>query len=382
MKKNVKKLLSENADKILPDSSVKDNVLREIAGPETRAELAYAHGGTDGGRSAGKRPLLIAGAAVLLAAALFLCIFLPLFLSSGNSEIPVGVTEDSADDSTAGFSGTEQLYAGGAAEAAAVLPLLAAENAETLGKSAAVLSDDGEDNAGIAEFLSDYLSLVETLFGAESLTYETSSPSGDYADYACRMDIVCPGLAGTASYTMYYNETMTDSDEDSADFVLNGILLLDGAEYPVTGTRETETEDDGTEDGYRFLACTDDTCSSCVILEQETKAETKSGKTEYKTDTEIAFRENGETTRTVTAEYSTETKDGETEAKLSLEVEADEAETKAEFKWDSGEGVLEVSYETSAGLSADFEVLVSENAYTYIFDDEKISACRSFGGED
>lgn len=386
MKRNVKKLLSENADQILPDPSVRDRVLREVGTPEPERERAYAHGGTDGNR-AGKKHALIAAAALLIALVLVLAILFPVLLSSGTaSDLLAEDTvseDDTVTDSSAGESAgeTERLYAGGAAGAAALLPLLSSgESVETLAKSALPFSGENGEDEAIAEFLSGYLSFIETMFCAASLAYEVSVPEEDYADYDVRMDITCPGLAGTgASYTMYYNETLTDSDGDSGTFSMDGVLLSGGAEYPVTGTRETETDGDDAENAYVFRAVTDETLSSCLLLKEESKTETKEDSSAEKTETEILFTENGKTVRTVSSEYAVETKDGETEGKLSLRVEEDGAETEAELKWDSEKSVLEVSFKTSDGADADFEILVSESAYTYVFGDEKITVERAFG---
>lgn len=49
--KNVKKMLTEQADKILPDDSVKENIKRELNISASEAALSYAHGGESSART-------------------------------------------------------------------------------------------------------------------------------------------------------------------------------------------------------------------------------------------------------------------------------------------------------------------------------------------
>lgn len=75
MKKDLKKLLSAQAQNILPDERVKENIKSELGCSD--GERAYAHGGTE---SKGKKNILVISVAVLMALTLCLCILLPVFL--------------------------------------------------------------------------------------------------------------------------------------------------------------------------------------------------------------------------------------------------------------------------------------------------------------
>ena len=91
MNKDVKKLLAEHRDEILPDHRVKEKVKRDLGISSVReGRLAYAHGG-ERAFTSGKKAA-VAVVAVLLIAALFLGVFLPLWLSGGGAP-PTGQTD-------------------------------------------------------------------------------------------------------------------------------------------------------------------------------------------------------------------------------------------------------------------------------------------------
>ena len=109
--KDVKKLLTEQANAVLPDKKVKQNIMRELGMEQAERSLAYAHGGEKAEKN--KKTLLIAAAAVFAAAALFLAIFLPVFLGRGKTGVGGGKFADITD--------ADSFYAYGAASVGALL---------------------------------------------------------------------------------------------------------------------------------------------------------------------------------------------------------------------------------------------------------------------
>ena len=93
MKKDVKKMLAEHRADILPDERVKEKVKRDLGLSEVReSRLSYAQGGehalTD------KKKVFIAVVTVLLVAAIFLGVFLPLQLGGGTQPGGVPIIPD------------------------------------------------------------------------------------------------------------------------------------------------------------------------------------------------------------------------------------------------------------------------------------------------
>ena len=82
--KNIRKLLREQSKNVLPDEFVQENIRRELGLENAERSAAYAHGGT--AAQGGRQKTIIALAAVLLAAALFLAVFLPIFLNRGTGK--------------------------------------------------------------------------------------------------------------------------------------------------------------------------------------------------------------------------------------------------------------------------------------------------------
>ena len=84
--KNVKKMLTEQADKILPDDSVKENIKRELNISASEAALSYAHGGESSARTNTKNKLIAAFAAIVVVA-LALVIALSLIFKDKNQPL-------------------------------------------------------------------------------------------------------------------------------------------------------------------------------------------------------------------------------------------------------------------------------------------------------
>lgn len=108
MKKDLKKLLSAQAQNILPDERVKENIKSELGCSDS--ERAYAHGGTE---SKGKKNILVISVAVLMALTLCLCILLPVFLKGTGT--PGGGGKFNQIETT------EDFYAYGAASVGSLL---------------------------------------------------------------------------------------------------------------------------------------------------------------------------------------------------------------------------------------------------------------------
>lgn len=101
-----------------------------------------------------------------------------------------------------------------------------------------------------------YLALAEGLLSEGGFSEVISA--SDREGYAYRMDVTYTGMAeNTLTYSMYYNETLRadgdfDDDDDDRDdrfddeteeeYGIEGVMVIEGAEYAVRGERSVEAE--------------------------------------------------------------------------------------------------------------------------------------------
>lgn len=275
MKDDVKKLLAEHRDEILPDARVKEKVRRDLGlSSVTESRMAYARGGehalTDGRKAA------VALIAVLLVAAIFLCIFLPIWLQRGGAPTPggdIGV-----------FGDADSFYAYGAASVGAILSSgegSASSSPHAVTADAAVAAAEvypvaaADADAAQVEILNKYLSLVESLLGGSGITGESVAPAEGY-EFGMRVTRV-DLLGGHDSYELYYNKRFlgseTDGDETEENYSITGVLVTDGGTYRVRGTYQTESEEDGRESELFFRAYTGDGADSYIEFRQSQESE-------------------------------------------------------------------------------------------------------------
>ncbi len=161
------------------------------------------------------------------------------------------------------LTSTESVYGFSAASAGMLISAMSDENASVEsgevtpgGESGEVTPGNGQGGAGngqggVPEGLDKYMTLVESLLsdGAFSVSEEAS----DRKDYAYKLSFKYDDMQGnTFSYVLYYNETLIpdddydddydDDDETEEEYVIDGIMIIDGEEYPVHGEKQSESE--------------------------------------------------------------------------------------------------------------------------------------------
>ncbi|MCD8371817.1 MAG: hypothetical protein LUD27_00755 [Clostridia bacterium] len=364
--KDIKKLLSEQAKDILPDEKVKESIKSEIFAD--CGQKAYAGGGTEVKKS---KNGLYAVIAAFIAVVIILCVSLPvIFKNAGTPGLPVD-TISAADD----------FYAYGAASAGSILSRETSGQTETsssvkatAAKTAAKTAADADEQQAI-DLVNEYIYYIEELLGESSVTYSTASASSD-SGYQYSMEIQYKYLLGeTVSYTMYFNETQTDSktdgDETETSYDIEGILVVNDISYPVEGGRSSESETGETENKIWFKAYTGD--NSFILIKQEYEEETDDGEYEVEKTTEIYTYENGICVESIIAE--TESEDSETE--LELEITRDNVKNTLECKFSAknGETVIEVEAKIN-GTKYSFKIYVEDGYYTYVFDDGEYKSNR------
>lgn len=368
MKKDVKKLLAEHRAEILPDERVKEKVKRDLGiSSVTESRLSYAHGGeravTD------RRKATTAVIAVVLIAAVFLCIFLPLWLGRGGTS---GTVTPPGGGIFGSITDADSFYAYGAASVGSILSSAASGAAQTAAEAGSAAESRAESAAGSdaeqVETLNKYLSIVESLLSDGGITETAVAPA---EGYAFGMNVVSTDLlGGTSSYTLYYNKQFlgasTDDDEREENYAIDGVLVVDGAEYPVKGKYQTETESDEQGGELFFRAYTSDDRRSSIEVRQEYETEEEGRESETEVEYVYTVRRDGETVERMTVEYEEE--NGELELMMTIERGSARETLYFEDETEGGERVIAVRGNLD-GSPVSFRIYVREGEYHYVFGD-------------
>lgn len=366
--KNVKKMLTEQADKILPDDSVKENIKRELNISASEAALSYAHGGESSARTNTKNKLIAAFAAIVVVA-LALVIALSLIFKDKNQ--PFSPFPAPGNKFTQ-ITNADTFYAYGAASVGTMLSSLSQDKVSGLKTSGVRLASFDEENFPTDD-VNRYMALVENLLGGDEI--KETVVSGDMG-YEYGMTVSYTDLLGnTVDYTMYYDKIFLSSDSDKGEseenYSIIGILITDTGNYPVEGKYETESESEGgeseSESELYFKAFTNAEKTSYIEVEQESESENEGGESESETKYSYSVFVGGVMTEKTVVEYENE--DGELEVKLLITTN-DGENTTLTFKDESkkNQRILFVRGEMN-GKDVSFRVYVSEGQYRYEFQD-------------
>ena len=229
--KDIKKLLREQAQNVLPDESVKQNIRRELGMAQpTQEQAALAHGGT---KALSSKKMWIALTALFLAVALALCLLLPALLKKGGTG--GGLNKFTSIETT------EDFYLYGAASVGSLLSAreqAAALSTKSLSSAAPAAQELSGSEQEIVDTVNGYLSLVEGLLGDGKIEHsQVAAPSDPaYADYRYYTTIRYKDLLGEAvTYELYYNELLNGVEQEDGEreenYDIEGILVVNGTAY-------------------------------------------------------------------------------------------------------------------------------------------------------
>lgn len=379
MKKDVKKLLAEHRADILPDERVKEKVKRDLGLSSVKeSRLSYAQGGehalTDG------KKVMIAVIAVLLVAAIFLGVFLPLWLKGGGTP----VTPGGGSDPFGNITSADRFYAYGAASVGSILASVsesgAAAAAVAAGEALIPAASDASRLASAAEeeqvaTLNKYLSLVESLLSDGGISGEAIAPAGEYK---FGMRVTSTDLTGgTSGYVLYYNKHFisgeTEDGETEENYSIEGVLVTEfDTSYEVKGNYQTETEsEDGeheSESGLFFRAFTSEDRRSYIEVRQETETESEDGVEETETEYVYTVVEDDRRVERMTVEYETE--QDETELNMTIENYVEGRSETLVFEDETEDGVRVIAVSgTLDGTPVAFRIYVRDGHYDYVFAD-------------
>lgn len=315
--KDIKKMLSEGANQVLPGDDVKRNVKYRI-GADDEQTVAVG-GGTKAMR--GKKPLVIA-AALAAVVAILCAVLIPYYLKNGGTSPvnPSGIGNISTTESDDDF------YVYGAASMGALLSAQAQVSTTAAVKSAAksAVKSSSYTEEQIADLLDEYMPYVEGMLGGGEIISETTETTDEnYSAYEYSTAISYPHIdGGYSTYTLYYNRTYvgtkTDGDETEETYNIDGVLRVGGVDYVVKGEHQTETEGGESEEEISFTVYSGG--QPYIKLEHESEQETNESEISYT----YTFYSNGKRTKTVEVEYETE--GNETELSLTVEEGTNEYE--------------------------------------------------------
>lgn len=149
-----------------------------------------------------------------------------------------------------------------------------------------------EQGAGQADFseLDGYMALIESLLSDGGFGVREGASEREGYEYT--MVVTWRDLAGEKlEYTMHYNRLFTRTDRDDRDdwdeiwedeyeeeYALEGVLVVDGQDYPVRGTRSVEEEGNESESETELRV---DLGGRTMLVEQESESEGREQEQEY-----------------------------------------------------------------------------------------------------
>lgn len=165
--------------------------------------------------------------------------------------------------------------------------------------------------------LDGYMGLVDSFLNGSGYSVEVTN--SDRAEYDEMMKISYSGLNGSTKYEMHYNKMLIPDfddddrweDEEEEEYAIEGVLVIDGMEYPVQGVREIERERGEYESETEFRVTLEDGRS--VWVEQSESSE----KDEHELEYCYLIRENGRVVER--SSFSFEEERGETELEMLTE---------------------------------------------------------------
>ena len=134
----------------------------------------------------------------------------------------------------------------------------------------ATVTDD--DINGIKNNLSMFDNIVSS--GLKQTVSPNTSQDPLYADYTFVMETSFPSLQGMDTYKMYYSEKNAkteeeiDDEEYEAEFstTIEGVIVVNGVNYPIQGKREFEVEGNEKESSIEFKTYLDN--NNYIVYEQ------------------------------------------------------------------------------------------------------------------
>lgn len=411
--KDIKRLLRQDKDRVLPDERVKDNIKRGLG--YDGGEDIDAGGGALAKKSRNVWIAICAAAAAIIIA---LAIILPSLthdtplpgggIIDGNKfeqitdsdsfyaygAVSVGsVLASRAEGAAAVHSSSVAAfsYNGGSAFCAnAARPagsgsVAAASVARSWGGYAAEGREGGSSDSQLSgeqlEAVNRYMSIVESLLSDGDIEGEAIAGDCGY-DYGMTVSYT-DLLGGSVSYVMYYDKIFrggeSDGDEREEYYSIEGVLIIGGESYPVEGNYTSESEEDEEESSLYFRAYTSQDRRSYIEVSRESENESEGGQSESEYEYIYTVYEDGRAAERMRVEYEQE--EGELELLMTIERDGLRETLIFEDETEDGERVIAVRGDID-GQNASFRIYVRDGQYHYVFGDGSYSDYDRYDDDD
>lgn len=305
--KNIKKLLSQQGQEILPDNAIKDIIKQKIGFEEKQTSLVYAHNGQQKVDNVFKTKLFACSMALILL--LIVGIFIPILLNKNANKNKIQIYNKFAQVTNA-----ETFFAYSAASVGDLLssPYTATNcsviaNAMSCGTYVTHTKESDLDSAQ-TETIDKYMSLVVNLFGSSKI--ESNVAKGDI-NYQFAMNIHYTNLNGeVVFFKMLFNKLLLseekEEDEVEQNYSIDGILLKGNEKYLVEGLHKVETEKGESESEMYFKAFLNSEKNSYIEVQQNFEIENDAQENEIEQEFIYSLYNNGKVVEKNTIKYEAE----------------------------------------------------------------------------
>lgn len=227
-----------------------------------------------------------------------------------------------------------------------------------------------------AEKFNEYFTALDSFMSEEIVTTMSEKNADSAYPYETKLTIDGKDFDGNdVRHVMYFTETLKSSEQDEDEteevYTLQGVLVVDGADYHLEGERSIESEEGETENELEIRAYADITDkTSYVKMEQEHSVEEGETETEYV----YGIYSKGVLVEETAIEFETEKEGDKEEVEYELEFRKGEARGKYVVERETVNGKVQIKVEYDIdGKRGEFRIsrTTGENGeqYEYSFDD-------------
>ena len=304
--KNIKKLLSQQRNEILPGNAMKDIIKQKIRLEQKQTSLVYAHNGQQKGDNALKTKLLVCSIVLILV--LLVGIFIPILLNKNFDNNKRQIYNKFAQVTNA-----ETFFAYSAASVGNLLSSpYTATNCSVMATSMSVgtrvLTKESDLNSAQTEIIDRYMPLVINLLSTSNI--ESNIAEGDI-NYKFVMNIHYTNLNGeVVIFKMLFNKLLlgeeNEEDEVEQNYAIDGILLKGNEKYHVEGLHKVEKENGESESEMFFKAFLNSEKTSFIEVQQNFEIENEDGENEIEQKFIYSLYNNGKVVEKNTIKYESE----------------------------------------------------------------------------
>ena len=304
--KNIKKLLSQQRNEILPGNAMKDIIKQKIRLEQKQTSLVYAHNGQQKGDNALKTKLLVCSIVLILV--LLVGIFIPILLNKNFDNNKRQIYNKFAQVTNA-----ETFFAYSAASVGNLLSSpYTATNCSVMATSMSVgtrvLTKESDLNSAQTEIIDRYMPLVINLLSTSNI--ESNIAEGDI-NYKFVMNIHYTNLNGeVVIFKMLFNKLLlgeeNEEDEVEQNYAIDGILLKGNEKYHVEGLHKVEKENGESESEMFFKAFLNSEKTSFIEVQQNFEIENEGNENEIEQEFIYSLYNNGKVVEKNTIKYESE----------------------------------------------------------------------------